>query len=123
MTTLPTRQQVDAAPPLDFSQTRSEKQCTIQVELAPDGLHVRAEYTAGLSTIPGVIERLKALGVVELVSASRPAQGKNIKAQRVQPGYALDGSPVCPEHDTKLREADGACTARTKTRRVVSTAS
>ena len=108
MTTLPTRQQVDAAQPLDFSQTRSEKQCTIQVELAPDGVHVRAEYTGGLSTIPGVIERLKALGVVELVNTSRPAapaaQGKNTKAQRVQPGYAVDGSPVCPEHDTKLRE-------------------
>jgi hypothetical protein len=37
-------------------------------------------------------------------SAAPAAQGKNTKAQRVQPGYAVDGSSVCPEHDTKLRE-------------------
>jgi hypothetical protein len=105
MTTLPTRAQVDAAQPLDFAQTRGEKQCNIEVEIAPDGLHVRAEYTGSLSTIPGMIERLKTLGVVELVIASRPTPAaKNTKAQRVQHGYALDGSPVCPEHDTKLRE-------------------
>jgi len=37
------------------------------------------------------------------------ALGKSTKsaAPRVQRGYALDGSPVCPEHDTKLRE--GKC--------------
>jgi hypothetical protein len=72
-------------------------------------LNVRAEWTAGLSTIPGVIERLKALGVVELVSASRSAapaaQGKNAKAQLVQPGYAVDGSPICPEHDINWSQA------------------
>src|SRR5262249_39914121 len=107
MTALPTRQQVDRAEPLDFSQTRSEKQCNIQVEIAPDGLHVRAEYTGALSSITQVIERLKALGVVELVSASKPAAApaeKRTKAERVQPIYDGDGAPCCPTHKRPLSD-------------------
>jgi hypothetical protein len=115
-TTFPTRQQVDAAPPLDFSQTRSEKQCTIQVEIAPDGLHVRAEYTGSLSTIPGVIERLKALGVIELVNTSRLAPAAKPKAETVEPLYKPDGTACCPVHKRALSEgAYGLyCSARAK---------
>jgi hypothetical protein len=116
-TTFPTRQQVDAAPSLDFSQTRSEKQCTIQVEIAPDGVHVRAEYTGALSTIPGVIERLKALGVVELVSAAKPAaQEMSAKAERVQPMYDADGTACCPVHKRALSDGQYGlyCSARAK---------
>jgi hypothetical protein len=121
MTTLPTREQVDAAAPLDFSQTRGEKQCNIQVELAPDGLHVRAEYTGGLSTIPGVIERLKALGVVELVNTSRPAvataaPAAKPKAETVEPLYKSDGTACCPVHKRPLSDGQYGlyCSARAK---------
>jgi hypothetical protein len=86
--------------PLHFNQTRSEKQYNIQVEIAPDGLHVRAEYTGGLSTIMGAIERLKALGVVELVNTNRPAvaPAAKPKAETVEPLYKPDGTACCPVH-------------------------
>src|SRR5262245_26854818 len=41
----------------------------------------RAEYTGALSIISGVIERLKALGVIELVNASRPAQSRQAQSR------------------------------------------
>ena len=103
--TVLTRQAVERAAPLDFTQTCGERQANIQIEASPGGLVVRVEFTGPIASIPAVIERLKAAGILELVEKSHPAaQGRNTKAQRVQPGYALDGSPVCPEHDTKLRE-------------------
>ncbi len=111
MTTLPTKAQIDAAPPLDFNQPRGEKQCNIQVELAPDGLHVRAEYTAGLSTIPAVIERLTALGIVELVQSSRPAPtaptnapagSQRAKAETVE--FVPHGTACCPVHKRPLSD-------------------
>jgi len=106
------------AEPLDFSQTRSEKQCTIQVEIAPDGLHVRAEWTAGLSTIPGVIERLKALGVVKLVSGGKPTvtPGAKPKPETVEPLYKPDGTPCCPVHKRPLSDGQYGlyCSARAK---------
>lgn len=91
-------------PPLDFSQTRGEKQCDIQVEIAPDGLHIRAEYTGALSTIPGVIERLKAPGVVDLVNASPLAPTVKLKVETVEPLYKPDGTACCPTHHKPLVE-------------------
>ena len=117
-TTFPTRQQVERAEPLEFAQTRSEKQCNIQVEIAPDGLHVRAEWTAGLSTIPGVIERLKALGVVEIVNSSRMAvvSATKPKAETVEPLYKPDGTACCPVHKRALSDGQYGlyCSARAK---------
>jgi hypothetical protein len=104
--------------PLDFNQTRSEKQYNIQVEIAPDGLHVRAEYTGGLSTIMGAIERLKALGVVELVNTNRPAvaPAAKPKAEMVEPLYKPDGTACCPVHKRPLSDGQYGlyCSARAK---------
>jgi hypothetical protein len=120
MTKLPTREQVERAELLNFDQPRSEKQCNIMVEIAPDGVHVRAEYTGGLSSIPQVIERLKALGLVELVSASRPAPTTATpakpKVEKVQPIYDADGSPCCPVHKRELSQGQYGlyCSAKVK---------
>jgi hypothetical protein len=86
----------------------TERQANITIEAAPDGLHVRVEYTGALATIPAAIERLRAAGVLELVSASRPApaapQGGKAKAQRVEPAYDGNGDPICPVHRKPLSE-------------------
>jgi hypothetical protein len=116
MTTLPTRQQIDRAAPLDFEgrAAQAERQCNITVELAPDGVHVKAEYTGGLSSIPAVIERLKALGVVELVGNS--ANRGKLKAETVEPLYQPDGTPCCPVHLKPLSEGRYGlfCSAKAK---------
>ncbi len=119
-TQLPTRQQVDRAGDLDFNRQPAERQANISIEVAPDGLHVRAEYTGTLASIPAAIERLRAAGVLELVSGARvaptPAEKKNTKAQRVQPLYDGNGDAMCPVHRKPL--ADGRygpyCTAKAK---------
>jgi hypothetical protein len=97
MTQLPTRQQVDRADPLDFPER--EKQANITIEVAPDGLHIKAEYTGTLASIPAVIERLRSAGILELVSgAANPAAPAGSAtparkaAQRVEPVYQPDGT-------------------------------
>jgi hypothetical protein len=54
MTQLPTRQQVDRFP-------EREKQANITIEVAPDGLHIKAEYTGTLASIPAVMSGCAAL--------------------------------------------------------------
>jgi hypothetical protein len=44
----------------------AEHSCNITVELAPDGVHIRAEYTGPLSSLPALVERPQKLGLVEL---------------------------------------------------------
>lgn len=117
-----TRADVDRAEPLDMNTTRSERQCNITVELAPDGVHVRAEYTGALSSIPAVIERLRALGVVELVSGGKHGpdtkSGPSTKprAETVEPIYQPDGTPCCPTHKRALSEGQYGlyCSAKAK---------
>ena len=103
---LPTRQQVDAAQPLEFAPAPPREQRTvIRIEVAPDGLHISAEYTGTLASIPEAVERLRAAGVLDLVQASRtttttaPAPaGQRKPAKRVEPEYNADGDPCCPKH-------------------------
>ena len=108
---LPTRQQVDAAQPLDFAPAPPrEQRITIKLEIAPDGLHITAEYVGQLASIPAAIERLRAAGVLELVASSKPAQAAPAPAQqrkpaeRVEPAYKPDGTPCCPIHHKPLKQ-------------------
>src|SRR5262249_40061757 len=86
-----------------------EKQANITIEVAPDGLHIRAEYTGTLGSIPQALERLKAAGVLDLVAASRvalpignsPARKSN---PPIDPIYQADGTPCCPVHKKALAE-------------------
>lgn len=98
-------------------QERPEKQANITIEVTPTGLHVRAEYTGGLSSIPRAIEQLRAAGVLELVQASAPAQAvpqTKAKAPRVQPVYNDAGEPCCPVHGRVLSEGQYGLYCRSK---------
>jgi hypothetical protein len=84
------------------------RRANITIEAAPDGLHIRVEYTAELASIPAAVERLKGLGILDLVQASRapaPAtNGTKPRAPRVQPTYDGNGDPCCPVHRKPLAE-------------------
>lgn len=132
MNQFPTRTQVDRAAPLRFegrapaaepTPQPAEKQANITIEVAPDGLHIKAEYVGTLSSIPAAIERLKAAGVLDLVQAAAPAQPAatttttaRAKAERVTPTYNADGDACCPVHRRKLSEGDYGlfCSAKAK---------
>lgn len=105
-TNLPTRQQVDRAAPLDFPERQpAERSANITIEVAPDGLHIRCEYTGPIASIPAAVERLRAAGVLDLVKPSAPiaaAQQQKPRAQQVAPAYADDGSVICPVHRKPL---------------------
>lgn len=109
---LPTRQQVDAAQPLDFAPAPPREQRTvIRIEAGPDGLRISAEYTGTLGSIPAAVERLRAAGVLDLVATSRPsgqasapAQQARKPAERLEPAYKPDGTPCCPVHRKPLSE-------------------
>jgi hypothetical protein len=79
-----------------------EKQANISIEIAPDGLHIRCEYTGAISTIPAAVERLRAAGVLELVKGVNTPARK--PAQRVEPVYQPDGTACCPIHRKPLSE-------------------
>ena len=113
---IPTRRQVDAAEPLEFAAPpRQERNdISIQIEAGPDGLRVRCDYIGSLASIPQAIERLRAAGVLELATPSKPsaaaqpaptaAQVAPSRAERVAPTYKPDGTPCCPVHHKPLVE-------------------
>lgn len=108
---LPTRHQVDQAAPLDFAPPpERETRTTIRIEVAPDGLHITAEYVGQLASIPAALERLRATGVLELVAAGRlarpapAAQPRRQAAERVDPFYRPDGTACCPTHNKPLQD-------------------
>lgn len=122
MTTLPSRQQVDQAAPLSFPErsAQPEKQANIQISITPAGLHITAEYTGSLASIPQTIERLRAAGLLDLVTASAPpapaGQPAKPKAETVEPLYKPDGTACCPVHKRELSEGQYGlyCSARAK---------
>lgn len=85
----------------DYDQ--AARPVTIAIEVAPDGVHVRCEYTGTLASIPAAIERLKQAGVLELVrpAATQPARKP---VQTVEPVYQPDGTACCPVHRKPLSE-------------------
>ena len=95
------------SPPLDQAPAAH-----IAIELAPDGLHIRCEYTGSLASIPAAIAKLEAAGLVELVqtyratpaAAAPSAQQRKPAAQRIEPSYAPDGQACCPVHARPLAE-------------------
>lgn len=96
------------------------KDVRIAIEVAPDGVHIRAEYTGTLASIPAAVERLRAAGVLDLVNTHRaptaPAQTRHKPAQRVEPLYSPDGTACCPVHRTVLSEGNYGpyCSAKAK---------
>jgi len=104
-----TRADVEKAEPLDMNASRKEKDVSITIEAGPAGLTVRVDYQGTLSSIPAAIERLKAAGVLELVSAGNGTnttgtQHVKSKAETVDPIYQPDGTACCPVHKKPLTE-------------------
>ena len=100
---------------------QNERQLDIRIDVTPAGLHITASYTGGLSTIPAAIERLRALGVVDLVAASAPppvstAVDKKPRAEKVAPAYSPGGEALCPVHRRQLSEGQFGlyCSAKAK---------
>jgi hypothetical protein len=118
-TTLPTRQQVDTATPLNFDEKRSERQANITIAVTPAGLHITCEYTGPIASIPAAVERLRAAGVLDLVKPAPQAsqeRPQRTKAQRVTPEYDDAGEACCPVHHRELQSgAFGLfCSAKAK---------
>jgi hypothetical protein len=117
VTNFPTRQQIDTAGDLDVEQPRSAtsapKDLHISIELAPDGLHITAEYIGTLASIPAAVERLRQAGLLDLIAQHRAAPAAapasiapatKPKAERVEPVYKPDGTACCPVHQRELAE-------------------
>lgn len=111
---------VNRAEPLEFATppqrgVQPEKQTTIRITIAPDGLHISAEYTGTLSSIPEALERLRAAGVLDLVRPLPIAPPRQKKA-KIEPMYQPDGTPCCPAHLRPLREGQHGlyCSAKAK---------
>ena len=107
VTNFPSRAQIEQAGDLDFTP-RSGQVMPILLELAPDGLHIRVEYTGTLASIPAAVKRLMDAGLVDLVrshsAAPAAGQARTPKAERVTPAYNADGDPCCPKHHKVLNE-------------------
>lgn len=110
-----TRQQVDAAAPLDFPAKPQRQELTITVTATVDGFPVELCYTGSIDQLLAVTKRLRELGA-EPVSAppAPPAQPERRAAKRTQAAYNDDGDPVCPVHNRKLVEGQYGlyCTAK-----------
>ena len=105
MTTLPTRQQVAAAAPLDFDHRQGEKLANISIEAVCDGYTVRIEYTGSIATVKSACEKLRAAGLEPAQPAqSAPAPRQQARAGKVAPAYDGSGTPICPVHGTVLRQ-------------------
>jgi len=110
-TTMPSRAAIDAAGDLDFNATRSEKQANISLTAGPAGITVTVEWTGPLSGIPAAIERLRAAGVLELVTppkgtaAAAPYGATPRKAgEKVSPEWNGAGEAMCPVHKRILKQ-------------------
>ncbi len=68
-TQLPTRQQVENAADLDFAP-RTDRQLPISITIAPDGIRVHIDYVDTIASIPAALERLRAAGLVDVVTAT-----------------------------------------------------
>ena len=111
---------VERAQPLEFNQapraSAPEKQTTIRITVAPDGLRISAEYVGTLSSIPDAIERLVSAGVLNLVKPLPISAPRARKKTRIEPMYQPDGTPCCPCHLRPLREGQHGlyCSAKAK---------
>jgi len=111
-TAMPSREQIANAADLDFDAKRSDKDVSICIEASPAGVTVRVDYIGTLGSIPAAVERLRSAGILDLVSAARPATATaplggtpaRTPTQRVEPVYQPDGSACCPVHKRVLKE-------------------
>ena len=102
-TTMPSRAAIESAGDIDFNATRSEKQANIRLTAGPNGLTITIEWTGPVSGIPAAIERLRAAGVLELVTPARAVHTAALSTPKAAPFYDGDGSTCCPTHKCALK--------------------
>ena len=107
MTTLPTRQQVDAAAPLEFEARPAKRQRGVEIHLTYHGAPVAFTFAPDQALTLEQIEQsidtlLKRDGWA--APAQPSAAGAKPKADRVKPEYNDAGDPICPTHRKPLRE-------------------
>lgn len=112
-TTLPTREQVEGATPLDFTP-KPHPQITISGVC--QGWPVQVAFTGKLEQLPAYLQRLAAAGITPAPVADPTGQTQPArpKQPRVEPLYKPDGTPCCPKHQKPLREGSYGlhCTAK-----------
>lgn len=112
MTILPTREQIDNAEALDFSQPRTKRQRSISIQLNYHGALVTFGFSAADNvpiveleqSIDTLLRREGWQGVENAPAPVLAGPGK-IKAQYVDPFYNDNGEACCPVHRRPL--ADG----------------
>ena len=109
MTTMPTRQQIDRAEPLDFPEKRPVKNdLTITVKATIDGFPTEVCFTGSIDQLLSVTKRLRELGATPTVATHTAPLGGNMPArkaqERVEPVYQPDGTACCPVHHKALSE-------------------
>jgi hypothetical protein len=105
VTTLPTRQQIDRAEPLDFPTQRPVKNdLTITVKATIDGFPTEVCFTGSIDQLLSVTKRLRELGAAPTVAAPAGHTPARKAAERVEPIYQPDGTACCPVHKKPLSE-------------------
>jgi hypothetical protein len=107
MTTLPTRQQVDRAEPLDFPSQRPVKNdLTITVKATIDGFPTEVCFTGSMDQLLSVTKRLRELGAAPTIAPAThtaPLGGARKPAERTTPQYLDSDAAVCPVHGKELQ--------------------
>lgn len=80
----------------------SDIQMTIHAVL--NGFPVDIAFTGSIEQLVPVSKRLVELGAQPMASAPLGGVARKPAQPRVEPGYSLDGSPVCPKHDKHLKQ-------------------
>lgn len=99
-----TKQQVDAAPPLDFKERQPRQELTIAIRCRVEGFETEITFNGDIDQLKRVAAKLAALGIEPASSAPAAPQPERKAAKRVQPAYDGDGEPCCPVHKRKLSE-------------------
>lgn len=102
-TQLPTRQQIDQAQSLEFTDRVPETTITIRAQL--DGWPIEVAYRGKLEQLPVALKRLTAAGLTPFQPSNTPAQKPaRARQERVQPEYNSNGDPCCPKHHKPLKQ-------------------
>ncbi len=98
---------VDAAAPLTFEDRKPVKQeLTITIHARIGGFDTEVCFSGQLDQLEAITRRLRDLGAspagVHQVSPATQAAPRKA-AERVEPLYSDDGSPMCPKHKRALK--------------------
>lgn len=121
-TTLPTRAEIDAAPPLDFGQPKAQKRRrAVTVQMCYHGALVSFSFDAETNITRHEIEQsidtlLKADGWSAIPTPQAAANGAKKAAERREPAYNDNGEAICPVHRKPLKQGQYGwyCSAKAK---------